>query len=455
MAKKLVYDVPGWHDTLYDNVKESVGRLTEVIGEAKAHYKEYDKFTGELFSRMYSNDGVKRIENVPYYHDWAESAHNIVDELPEMDVLRSQVEYDPMLSAYAAATVSSSVYERLPHEGESQDLEDLEDQKQELQSMRDMLADDADPSLLDDAEKQVSEMINEAKNKMPKIDKDINSSLRAGIRSALKEASDEVESITSAMKTCGIDSASLNKDDNKQFVKVMKQLHDDKHLREVIKMAGKLINMYTSMKRKTPFYARTEMSGITMGNHIERALMSEMVPEELFAYKYVTNSLLEHDIKSREDMTRGPVVMCIDMSGSMSGEPETMAKAIALAIYNRLKEENRPMAACLFNYDVVQELTQENMLGFLCHRANGGTRIGAALAWALKKIEERPEADIILVTDGGVEDVASFKPALEGVDVMSILISGSDYDANNLKPISTQIIRTSNLSADSIFRKII
>jgi len=455
MTKKLVYDVPGWHDTLYDGVKKTVGRLTEVIGQAQEHYKEYDKFTGELFSRMYSNDGIKKLDNVPYYHDWAESAHKIVDELPEMDVLRSQVEYDSMLSAYAATTVASSVYERLPHEGESQDLEELEDQLQGCQEMRDMLNEDADTSVLDEAEKEIQESLDEAKAKMPKIDQDVQSSMRAGIREAIKEASDEVDSITAAMKTCGIDSASLSKDNNKQFIKLMRALKEDKHLLEILKLAGKLINMYTSMKRKTPFYARTEISGITIGNHIERALVSEMVPEEIFAYKYITNSLLEHEIKSREDMTRGPVVMCIDMSGSMHGNPETVAKAIALAIYNRLKEENRSMEACLFNYDVVQELTAENILGFLCHRADGGTRMGAALDWAIKKIAERPEADLILVTDGGIEPIGNYKERLADADVLSILISGSDRDAENLKPISTQLIRTSSISAESIFKKII
>jgi uncharacterized protein with von Willebrand factor type A (vWA) domain len=455
MTKKLVYDVPSWHDTLYHNVKNTVGRLTEVIGQAQEHYKEYDKFAGELFSRMYSSDGIRRLKDVPYWNEWAETAHGIVDELPEMDVLRSQVEYDQMLSAFAAATVAGSVYERLPHEGETQDLEELENQLQGCEDMRSMLDPDSDTSVLDEAQQQIQEMIDEAKSKMPKLEQSTKQSMRSGIREAIKQASEEVEAVSAAVKVCGMDSASLAKDDNKRFIKLATAMHNDKHLQELIKLAGKLINMYTSMKRKSPFYARTELSGITMGNHIERALMSEMVPEEIFAYKFITNSLLEHEIKSREDMTRGPVVVCIDMSGSMSGEPELMAKAIALAIYNRLKAENRTMAACLFNYDVVQELHEDNILGFLLHRANGGTRIGAALNWALKKINEQPDADLILITDGGVEDVTEYKQRLEGIDVLSILISGSDYDAAKLQPISTQLIRTSRLSAESIFRKII
>ena len=107
---------------------------------------------------------------------------------------------------------------------------------------------------------------------------------------------------------------------------------------------------------------------------------------------------------------RGPIIICLDTSGSMHGEPEIVAKASVLEALRVAHAEKR--ACYLYSFsgpgDVAEhelKLTEEGLAGFLNFLAcsfPGGTDVAEPVRRAVKRLQEAAwqRADILLVGDG-------------------------------------------------------
>lgn len=171
-----------------------------------------------------------------------------------------------------------------------------------------------------------------------------------------------------------------------------------------------------------------EISGIKLGKSIEYllpnelALLNDSELEELFDLKYVEEKLMLFDydsyinieqekkveefIESEKDEEKGPIIICVDTSGSMSGAPERIAKAIAFCISSKTISENRP--CLLINFSTSIEVIEFNkfssfsdILNFLKKSFNGGTDLIPALKYSLDKMESEKfeKADVLILSD--------------------------------------------------------
>ena len=108
---------------------------------------------------------------------------------------------------------------------------------------------------------------------------------------------------------------------------------------------------------------------------------------------------------------RGPVIVCLDTSGSMAGSAGALAKAIVLHVTMTAHDEERPVYLYAFSGpgDVVEhELSfdgdgAEALLAFLVLDYAGGTDVAEPLRRALDRHDqaEWSRADLLLVSDGG------------------------------------------------------
>ena len=171
-----------------------------------------------------------------------------------------------------------------------------------------------------------------------------------------------------------------------------------------------------------------EVSGIKLGKSIEYllpnelALLNDSELEELFDLKYIEEKLMLFDydsyinvekekiveefVESEKDEEKGPIIICVDTSGSMSGAPERIAKAIAFCISSKAISENRP--CLLINFSTSIEVIEFNkfnlftdILNFLKKSFNGGTDLIPALKYSLDKIENEKfeKADVLILSD--------------------------------------------------------
>ncbi len=109
-------------------------------------------------------------------------------------------------------------------------------------------------------------------------------------------------------------------------------------------------------------------------------------------------------------LERGPVIICLDTSGSMHGLPETVAKAISFELMRLAAAEQRKCYLYTFSgpRDIEgRELSLDqdglkNIIGLLAMSFHGGTDISSPMREAVAKVSQAgwERADIMLVSDG-------------------------------------------------------
>lgn len=178
-----------------------------------------------------------------------------------------------------------------------------------------------------------------------------------------------------------------------------------------------------------------ETRGLTRSDDISRLLPSEAatlargmtVPTSklIFYAKLVEKSLQTYerdgwgefptqiDIDRREirpTADRGPILLCVDTSGSMRGPRELVAKALTLECMRAAKIQERGCYVYAFaGPKEVKELelgmdpeSIERLLSFLEATFNGGSNFSSPIEACLKKLSQAQwsNSDILIVSDG-------------------------------------------------------
>ena len=174
--------------------------------------------------------------------------------------------------------------------------------------------------------------------------------------------------------------------------------------------------------------SKEEICGITFSNRIEDALPQELgllADEEtsiLFDLKFVERRLMsfekmgyasetvskteekEKDIEKKEK--KGPIIVCVDTSGSMSGTPENIAKALTLCLASMAHKQDRQCFLINFSTDInTFDFSKDKGLGellkFLQMGFHGGTDVFPALWNGLERMKENAyqKSDLLVVSD--------------------------------------------------------
>jgi uncharacterized protein with von Willebrand factor type A (vWA) domain len=114
--------------------------------------------------------------------------------------------------------------------------------------------------------------------------------------------------------------------------------------------------------------------------------------------------------RRKKKQERGPIIVCLDTSGSMQGAPETIAKAVTLEAVRIATAEKRECFLYAFSgpAQVIEfELSTKRggihaLLEFLGCSFHGGTDVAEPMRQALKRLESAKwsKADLIVVSDG-------------------------------------------------------
>jgi uncharacterized protein with von Willebrand factor type A (vWA) domain len=206
-------------------------------------------------------------------------------------------------------------------------------------------------------------------------------------------------------------------------------------LRDTVMMAIK--RQQEQLEEITTPYAINDTGGIKRGDDIARLLPSELSllghPQLnlLWHVKRAERTLLSYQLQglsaqiqesdqeiiaenSEEDKSTkqgyGPIIICLDTSASMQGEPEQIAKALVLEAVRIATDEAR--ACYVYSFGGQKQVLEHELdlsqgglsqlLNFLQQSFTGGTDVSYALRKALHKQTEAgwETADILLISDG-------------------------------------------------------
>lgn len=224
-----------------------------------------------------------------------------------------------------------------------------------------------------------------------------------------------------------------------QFAKLLDQ---DESLRELAELLGKQSRAQSLFEKeirdkiviKTEWHPkpayRGEIDGLRYSNDISSVLPSELAllknpaAKKLFQLKFAQKQLLsfkyQNDMVDLKEETvqeersvekkepKGPIIICVDTSGSMHGTPENIAKTITFALSKIAIEEERKCYLISFSTSIeTLDLTDfsANPIGrlvqFLRMSFHGGTDATPALKHAVKMLSENEwkNADVLMISD--------------------------------------------------------
>lgn len=286
------------------------------------------------------------------------------------------------------------------------------------------------------------------------------------IGAGLKAAGKEVEKYEETMSAlgCGPGVGRDDKIDVGRIVQIFQRAKDDPRLQMIMDLAGRYRRCAQAHERKKTFHGLDDVVGVVLDGDIGRLVPHELAmlatPEtELDA----TRRLVERQSMCRlyqgvEKVGKGPIVLCTDESGSMDGEPNANAKALALSMAWKARHQRRWIGLVGFAGGTVGtrlalppgKWDEGALLDWLAHFYSGGTTLDVPLRelpqvyWPefVNKGMKRGKTNLILITDARVNLPRDLEQsflrwkAAEYVKCISIVIGN---DAGDLRRVSDNV----------------
>ena len=175
--------------------------------------------------------------------------------------------------------------------------------------------------------------------------------------------------------------------------------------------------------------AKCDIQGVTMGQNLNSLLPSEMVQccdddlYDVFLMKYATHALQSFRHKSEvvkpvrkvapiPARLKGPMIVCVDKSGSMHGEAEKIANSMLIKLLSIADKENRDLYVIAFSVDAQPFEARTNrvkLLEFFKNQSQGDTNATEMLKIVFELLNENSRymsSDVLWVSDFKIPLVA-------------------------------------------------
>lgn len=172
------------------------------------------------------------------------------------------------------------------------------------------------------------------------------------------------------------------------------------------------------MQHSTP----SDIEGISVGNDlsallpIELATMADEQLSGLFAYRFATRRLQTFQYKSNlmkkaqkvqvaRARQKGPMIVCMDTSGSMQGQPERIAHSLVIKLLQVALQQDRDLLLITFATTAKTFDARQNritLLDYMRQECGGSTDGTQMLQTAFQLIASNPRfgsADLLLISD--------------------------------------------------------
>lgn len=208
---------------------------------------------------------------------------------------------------------------------------------------------------------------------------------------------------------------------------------------------------------ETMLLTRRPLRLLWHARHAERSLLTYEDDDLLFQAVPEPVPAAQAQPRHRREPTleAGPLLVCVDTSGSMQGAPETLAKAVVLAALRAAHAQRRACRVYAFSGpDEIVELELdldlpgvERLGSFLTQGFRGGTEVSGPLERVLARLEDERwrQADLLIASDGEFGVPATTLAALAdararlGLRVQGVLICARE--TTGLSTVADDVFR--------------
>ena len=389
-------------DNLHGSVKVN-RKILEILLNTPEYIALRDKccqndFIAGWGSEIIGNQAIEIIKatlkNVRDMDNQMQSLDQLIEEEERLDDIADELSevMDDIEYLESVGDMDSDEYKEL--------LEKMDELKDEFASQKgdiDSLMSDCDELVDDEA---VADDIQEVVERMG---------------TAFTEASTQVDGITQVMSGYGFDTGNMtriNFGNKKQAITRILESPDVFKLTDAI---GRMRESAITEQKKKAKHGRVELSSVSIGDKIEDTIPSERmnlvneVTKRDFHRRYAEHQLITYEKESNKEKNKGPVIVCVDTSGSMSGDREIWSKAMAIAMLDIAQLQKRDYACIIFdsyaNAPIIiekDEAAPQKIIDIAENNRGGGTNFEAPLKEALDLIKDSRfvQSDILFITDG-------------------------------------------------------
>ena len=314
--------------------------------------------------------------------------------LPEYQHLHQATQLDDIASALASAEFSQTLIEQ---------IQKVEEQRQD--------GDDGDGQPGDGDGQGSGQSLEEI------LGEKGMGALRATLRRSLEQAEQKTEDWADAAAGWGIDPGSLSDLSGPDRIALVEELMGSPKLKNISALIGRFKNVVNAASTMVYSHGQDELVDITTGRDLHLLLPTEMVKLQsnplLFYADYVEGRLLQYNLRGEEPQGKGPIIVALDVSGSMSGWREQYARALTMALVSIAVKEKRAFSVIFFDSQVHDvkvwqkgsAVTLTERLAIVNRRSDGGGTdfvppLKAAIEIRQQVNAELKPADLVFITDG-------------------------------------------------------
>uniref|UniRef100_A0A6M3M0G0 Putative von Willebrand factor A domain-containing protein n=1 Tax=viral metagenome TaxID=1070528 RepID=A0A6M3M0G0_9ZZZZ len=391
------------------------------------HPQGWVPFLRELYADLLEG-GIPQLDEIPEYAKWADKVHGELDSVGEYREMRALCQDDPEWSQVAMGRIASEVLNRIPNEAQ-QDPEAIQG-----------LADDARASgaedLADALEQAAQAEAQRVQEDLAQMDGN-EAAMRNAVRRVAAAASEEIANTESVLKALGggrgtdFNPAKQTDGDIKDKLALAEEIAKRPELVQIAEIAGRLLQHARALKTATVRPAVGAVVDVKRSDDIARLTPSELCRlaspalAPTFFRDHAESQLLTYEMEGDGKAGKGPVVLLVDISGSMTcGSPsrDSWAKGVIVAVASQCREDKRHLAVGHYNYGLAKFTLHStpprptDVLAELRVEASGGTSVHKAMDDAEEKINQIPSmdvADYIIVTDGQDDRPAALDDVLK------------------------------------------
>ena len=402
LGEKKVLDEPSdypfhvgeYDEIMLDRIKRKTPSWRKLVERREPEFEEFDKLMSSVFLDLWKPTNIP-VEPLTKAGTMMERMLEVAHSMPEWQRLYERVNNKYGLSAVAAMTIGENIV-----------IPDDDDGVNDGQGEGDG---DGDEGGLGEAAME-------------------------GLAEAIRKAEKAADDADTMGQLWGQDEGEHVADDPETMLKLLELLKDSSRLKIVVQMLGRMKNQFHHTRMTRSKYIPEEFVDIELGNDISNLLPYSLLPladeelEILFWMDYLQSALLQQVMEGHEPLDMGPIVMLVDISGSMGASmgsfpgvgPITRldwALSVALTLILLAKQQDREYYIGMFDYYMQKELkssdgpvTLETIVDLLSVQEAGGTSFEAPLRRGLEVMLESDynKADMVFVTDGLCNVSATF-----------------------------------------------
>lgn len=352
-----------------------------------------DQFNAAIGTEIIGREAIEilreAMEKIKDFEKKKEAMDRLLEEEEKMDELMEEIENIDELIEDAKRSGNAGYAAQLQAERDAK-----EQAAKTLKEMANKIAEECDELIEDD------ELVSEVSTVMGKT---------------LDSTSQEVKEVSQLCEAWGLGTgenchvAFQNKKD------AIERIRRSSKLNKLTDLVGRFKESAITEQKKKAKHGAVEIKSVTTGNKIQDALPSDKmnlcnnITKKDFYRRMTENQLMTYSKESNKQKNKGPIIVCVDTSGSMSGDQEIWSKALTVGVLEVAQMQKRDFACILYSSTAEEpiiikkdEIAPQKIIDCAEKFSGGGTSFSAPLTKAMKLIKDSTfkEADILFITDG-------------------------------------------------------